>query len=145
MQIHGITVEGHIFNHSSGLSTCGTAVLSSLRNSYTETDNEKILADIFKAIQWSSGQKKHGTLVFSLSSNQIRGRYGFMKFLCEHLNTKCVHWYTNDAHGPNMVFLCIHHYDEKQTLPREQPQLMNVFKKTTFNNGSWKMESKKEQ
>ena len=122
-------LQGHFEHKHTGLQTCGLATLTNFYfTDVNSGEEEAVLSELFDKMQWSSNATKHGTLVFSLSTAQIAGRNGFLKYLCEHPNTKCMHHYTNDAHGPNKIYLCVHHYNEKNTRPQKQPQLMEVFK-----------------
>lgn len=142
MEFNGMHLSGFACTEK-GMQVCG---MGTLRNfSYTtviESEYKNTLQKIINAIRYTGNPSPHGILNFALSSAQINNRGGFLKWLCEHKKTKCVHWYTNDAHTPNMVFICVLHVNETTSLPQNQPQLMEVFNKTQFSNGQWKMKEK---
>ena len=142
MNINGLAVQGYFEGqpYSSGLATCGLGILNRFTNCQVQEENHKqFLTELFDTVKWSCGAHDHGSLVFALSSIQIQNRTGFLKYICEHEDTKCMHYYTNDAHGPNMVFICVIHRNQEATKPKKLRQLMKVFEKTEFKYGQWRM------
>lgn len=96
-----------------GLRVCGLIELSSMSSGQfmgTPEQYEAKLDEIGAKFHYNS-PKGEGNFLFSLSSSQIQsyGDVGFIGWLVHHPNTKIIHYYKNNAHGPSVVFIFIHH------------------------------------
>lgn len=57
-----------------------------------------------------------GNLLFGFSSSQYIQRESLhvLRYLLEHPNTKIIHFYKNNAHGPSVVFIAVYHVHPKE-------------------------------
>jgi hypothetical protein len=119
-KVNGITLTGwHCHDtNAEGLSTCGLAELSF--KGYTESKTEPqhaALREELATVGTNWGGKNNGNFVFSVTSQQIieaNTNDTFRGWLLNHPNTQVMHYYKNNAHGPNIIFLCVHHmYPDK--------------------------------
>lgn len=54
---------------------------------------------------------KSGNLLFAFTSSQYKQKETLpvLDYPVQHPNTKIIHFYKNNAHGPSVVFIAIHH------------------------------------
>lgn len=106
----GLVVSGHKFYHTEarGQSVCGLLELCAFSScSVTKEKAPDYLKVLSKAYTYSN----NGNFLFSISSEQLKTTTGLLGYLLKHPNTKIIHAYKNNAHGPSCVFICIHHRD----------------------------------
>lgn len=107
------------YNHKGSLITrwvlrvCGLTAIQN--HSYINLDGEKpqdFVDGLFeKDSPGCDSYSKSGNLLFGFSSSQYiqRSSLPVLRYLLEHPNTKIIHFYQNNAHGPSVVFIAIYH------------------------------------
>lgn len=111
--VRGINVHGYGAG-SDGMQTCAQICIGGLTNAYGEP--EEVLKELYKFGYTENVGIGDGAcnIVFSISNSQMKCTSRFINYLLNHPNTKIMHAYKNDAHGPNCIYLCIHHKNAPQ-------------------------------
>jgi hypothetical protein len=112
------------FNHKGSLITrwalrvCGLSAIQNLSYIDLGLESPKSFIDGLwtNTAPGSDSYSKSGNLLFAFTSNQYKQRKTLpvLRHLLEHPNTKIIHFYKNNAHGPSIVFIAIHHVYPKQ-------------------------------
>jgi hypothetical protein len=64
---------------------------------------------------------EHGNIIFAITSSQLKQSPPIYKNLLEHPHCRIVHAYKNNAHGPNVIFICVlHKYPDQVHLPEHK-------------------------
>lgn len=107
-KMNGINVVGYGVEEK-GMQTCGQFEIGGFTGWLSGMTPENF-------IRWSLMPLSYGTacnLVFSITGNHFipsAATTGLLAWLLNSPKTRVMHWYKNDAHGPNWIFLCIYHH-----------------------------------
>lgn len=145
-QFKGFGITYHT-TEGMGLRVCGLTELSSFAaGNFTGTPEqyEERLDEIGAKFNYNS-KKGEGNFLFSLSSPQIKNykKIGFIQYLIEHPNTKIIHYYKNNAHGPSVIFIFIHHRWPEQvsrTMINNTTKILKELDYNTYDEHSMKKE-----
>lgn len=142
-KIDGINVCGYFQysdeNGRGGMKTCGQVEIGGFGN-WRGTDPAKFLESL-QAKSYAPALN----IVFSITGHCFLSGYApsetsLLGYLLNHKNTRVMHWYKNDAHGPNWVFLCIYHKnlpDKSKCSPGYSVE--EIRKRITYNQGIYGM------
>lgn len=117
--------------------TCGLAGIQGLNRCSFKDDYQSFL-DNYCDPDWSGS--KQGNIMFAVTSTQLQNPGEFTKFLCYHKNTRFIHWYKNNAHGPNVIFIGMYHkFPEDVERPLWRNNIEKLLKRLVFNQGEYHM------
>lgn len=121
------------------LYTCGLAGLESHGSFYSpKEENYQKFLDKDCDCDWMG--KKQGNIMFACTSAQLQNPFEFQKFLFYHPNTKFIHWYKNNAHGPNVIFIGMYHkYKNDVGHPEWENNIKEILTKLVFKGGEYQM------
>ena len=94
-----------------GLKTCGLRTIWNLYKIGTPKEHEKTYKELIDKTQYDN--EICGNLLFSVTEYNLNRKDSFGTWLFNHPNTKLIHHYKNNAHGPHIVFICINHFDKE--------------------------------
>lgn len=123
------------------LRVCG---LSSIQNlSYIDLQGTK--AKDFIDNLWTNkgpgydSYSKSGNLLFAFTSKQYQQKETLpvLNYLVEHPNTKIIHFYKNNAHGPSVVFIAMYHAfpsEVKLTIKNNVKEVLSYLNYSSYEN-----------
>lgn len=93
------------------------------------------------------GNDDCGNLLFAVSSTDLIQQSGhhpeFKQYLLNHKNTKIIHAYKNNAHGPSIVYICMYHKDPEAVDAWEHTNNIQEYKQKTYKEDSYQYHLKK--
>jgi hypothetical protein len=94
------------------LGVCGLTGIWRLSRTKPIDSPKEWLKNVSKETKWTGKPEDLGNFIFSVTSQQLLGKgetNNLVEYLLFHPNTKIVHHYKNNTHGPNVIFVCMHH------------------------------------
>ncbi len=119
--------------------TCGLAGLEwhGSTHELTAKNSQKFLDEKCDC-DWSN--KKQGNIMFACTSAQLQQPNDFQKFLFYHPNTRFIHWYKNNAHGPNVIFIGMYHkFKDDVGHPEWENNAKEMLARLVFTDGEYSM------
>ncbi len=80
---------------------------------------------------------KSGNLLFAFTSSQYQKKETLpvLDYLVQHPNTKIIHFYKNNAHGPSVVFIAMYHAFPSQvklTIKNNVKEVLSYLNKDSY-------------
>lgn len=141
MNVAGFHMNGDTYGGLAAMQTCGQFEIGGF-NCFNGKPEEFITKLVNKS--YCGGPSCN--IVFSITGDKLLPNVyltPLLKYLLEHKNTRVMHWYANDAHGPNWIFLCIFHKQNK-VFDTASPgyTVQEIRDRLTYNMGVYGMKEK---
>ncbi len=123
------------------LGTCGLTGIWRLDSSFGINKPEEWLEKA--GFLTGYGGKNQGNFLFAIDSEQLKeykeNNNELLTYLLSHPNTKIIHAYKNNAHGPNVVFICIHHMFPEQVEVKPMNNVEEYRNRLVFDDYQYKL------